>query len=296
MRLGSAVRQLVSPSQFLHPAMLQTLNPLRYGREAWTLTGVHTAASFLRHGPYDILHCQFGNLGPLAERLVAMRAVRAKLVTSFRGHDLTAAVAARPQRYRDLFRNGHLFMPVSKSFRDRLLDLGVPAHRIAVHHSGIDVRRFSFSPRIAPNDRAELLMVGRSTEKKGHECALEAFAKVIAAGRDAKLAIIGDGEIQGALCERCGSLGVAKRVFFWGSRSQEEVVSTVHSSHLLLAPRVTAGNGGMEGIPNVSKEAMATGMPVLTTLHSGILALVAHGVSGVLVPERDLDTLASSLI
>lgn len=295
-RLGSAVRLLSRREHLLHPAMLDAVNPLKHGREAWALGRVHTTASFLRCEPYDILHCQFGGHGPLAERLISRGAVRAKLVTSFRGNDLTASVAARPHRFKDLFRNGHLFMPVSQNFRDRLMAYGVPPERIVVHHSGIDVRRFTFSARQAPQGPVELLLVGRLTEKKGHVYALEALAKVIETGRDARLTLIGDGELRGALRERCSDLGIGNRVVFRGSCSQEEVISVMQSSHLLLAPSVTAATGGQEGIPNVLKEAMATGMPVVSTFHSGIPELVLHGISGLLVPERDSDAIASSLI
>lgn len=173
---------------------------------------------------------------------------------------------------------------------------GVPPERIVVHHSGIDVRRFTFSARQAPQGPVELLLVGRLTEKKGHVYALEALAKVIETGRDARLTLIGDGELRGALRERCSDLGIGNRVVFRGSCSQEEVISVMQSSHLLLAPSVTAATGGQEGIPNVLKEAMATGMPVVSTFHSGIPELVLHGISGLLVPERDSDAIASSLI
>ena len=66
-------------------------------------------------------------------------------------------------------------------------------------------------------------------------------------------------------------------------------------AELLMAPSVTAANGDKEGIPMVLMEAMAQGLPVLSTLHSGIPELVQNGESGALVPERDADALASAL-
>jgi colanic acid/amylovoran biosynthesis glycosyltransferase len=59
---------------------------------------------------------------------------------------------------------------------------------------------------------------------------------------------------------------------------------------------LTSDTGDQEGIPNVIKEAMAMGLPVLSTFHSGIPELVTDGVSGLLVPERDAASIADALV
>jgi colanic acid/amylovoran biosynthesis glycosyltransferase len=259
------------------------------------LTQIHTAASYLEAEPYDVLHCQFGTLGPAGERLVALGSGRTKLVTSFRGNDLTCHLAVRPRYFVDLLRRGDLFMPVSEDFRDRLLALGIPNDRIVVHRSGINLRRFAFSPRQAPQGATELLFVGRLTEKKGLTYLLDAFSMLVGAGRDVKLTVIGEGELGPMMRAQCNDLGIADRVVFFGGGTQEQVVSALQRSHILVAPSVTAANGDQEGIPNVLKEAMATGMPVVSTYHSGIPELVEHGVSGLLAPERDPAALAALL-
>jgi colanic acid/amylovoran biosynthesis glycosyltransferase len=66
-------------------------------------------------------------------------------------------------------------------------------------------------------------------------------------------------------------------------------------SDVLLAPSVTDAAGDKEGIPVTLMEAMASGLPVVSSRHSGIPELVAHGVSGLLAPERDVEALASAL-
>ncbi|HEY6104105.1 MAG TPA: glycosyltransferase, partial [bacterium] len=77
---------------------------------------------------------------------------------------------------------------------------------------------------------------------------------------------------------------------------QGEIRRLLEGAHILLAPSVTAQDGDQEGIPNVVKEAMATGMPVVSTRHSGIPELVQDAVSGFLVAERDVDALAERLV
>lgn len=312
--LGSRLRHLPVPSNGWHRlagvlpmlvrakgarlAMLDTLNPMRYGSSAWKAVRIYTAASFARSGPYDVLHCQFGQHGPLAERLVTLGAVRgARLVTSFRGFDLSTDVPARPSRYRKLFRNGDLFLPVTNDFRERLLAHGVPAERVSVHRSGINLQRFQFEPcrPPVPGEQARLLFVGRLTEKKGLAYVLEALTQVLGRGRNCILEVIGDGALLPRLRAQCADLGIENFVSFQGSQTQKEIVQAMRKAHVFLAPSVRASNGDQEGIPNVLKEAMAIGVPVVSTWHSGIPELIEHGVSGLLAPERDAEALAALL-
>ena len=67
------------------------------------------------------------------------------------------------------------------------------------------------------------------------------------------------------------------------------------NSDILLAPSITAHDKDQEGIPVVLMETMAMGLPIISTLHSGIPELVQDGISGYLVPERDVDALAEKL-
>ena len=68
------------------------------------------------------------------------------------------------------------------------------------------------------------------------------------------------------------------------------------NSHIFILPSITSANGDKEGIPNVLKEAQATGMPVISTYHAGIPELVLNGRSGYLVKERDTNGLSERLI
>jgi len=80
-----------------------------------------------------------------------------------------------------------------------------------------------------------------------------------------------------------------------GWKNHDEIIQLLDETHILVAPSITAKSGDQEGIPNVVKEAMAMGIPVVSTLHGGIPELVDDGVSGFLVPECDADAIAESL-
>ncbi len=286
-------------SEGWHPAVIDALDP-RGGRRALSLVNAYTALSFVRQAPYDVLHVQFGNLGPQAARLVARLKTRTALVTSFRGADATKHLRADPGAFQHLFRNGQLFLPVSDDLRQRLLAAGAPSERTRVHYSGIDLKRFEFSERTTSEDEpVRLLFVGRLVEKKGVRFALEAFARVAdalsAGGREVKFVLVGTGPLEAELKRMAGELGVSGAVEFLGALQQDGVAREMSRSHVLLAPSVTAASGDKEGIPTVIMEAMASGMAVLSTQHGGIPELVADGVSGFLVPEGEVAALTDRL-
>ncbi|MBX3301839.1 MAG: glycosyltransferase [Nitrospira sp.] len=90
-------------------------------------------------------------------------------------------------------------------------------------------------------------------------------------------------------------MSLERQVKLLGWKTHEEVKILLEDSHVLVAPSLTSAGGDEEGIPNAIKEAMASGLPVIGTFHSGIPELVTDGVSSLLVPERDPASLADAL-
>jgi colanic acid/amylovoran biosynthesis glycosyltransferase len=112
---------------------------------------------------------------------------------------------------------------------------------------------------------------------------------------DVEYRVLGDGPLRERLTGLAEQLGVADRVTLHGRHGQEKVRGALEESDVLVAASVTAADGDEEGIPNVLKEAMALGLPVVGTRHAGIPELIEDGVSGFLVPERDAAALAAAL-
>ena len=267
------------------------------GRQNLNLRFMYAILAIADRGNYDVIHCQFGTLGPLALTLKRLHATDGKIVTSFRGYDISRAIRNDPSIYNKLFQEGDLFLAVSKNIRDKLLAAGCPSEKIVVLHSGIDCARFRFAEhQKGLLEQVKVLSIGRLVEKKGLEYAIEAVANVHKTGRNLHYSIVGDGELRNDLEKKIADCRIQDLVDLFGWQDHNSVTRILSEAHIFITPSVTADDGDQEGIPNVLKEAMATGLPVLGTLHSGIPELVEDGVTGCLVPERNVEALTDSLI
>jgi colanic acid/amylovoran biosynthesis glycosyltransferase len=250
----------------------------------------------VRNGVYDVIHCQYGTLGRRFIRLKIAGELKSRFITSFRGHDLTQEACTVQGYYDELFSHGDLFLPVSEDLKQRLIVLGCPEDRITVLHSGIDCSKFEYCEREAvAGGPVQLLTIARLVEMKGVCYGVRAVAKLIQSGKNIRYAIVGDGPLKEDIARLIRELNVENEVELMGWQNHERVMHLLQHAHILLAPSVTAANGESEGIPNAVKEAMAVGLPVVSTHHSGIPELVEDGISGYLVPERDVGQLAQRL-
>ena len=226
-----------------------------------------------------------------------LKLIQGKLCTVFHGYDLTGYLQTEGDHaYDKLFQQGELFLPISDRWKQKLIDLGCPPEKIQVHHMGIDCEKFTFVPRQMPtNGVIQLVTVCRLVEKKGVEYGIRAVAQLRDRYPKVQYTIIGDGPLTAALKMLVAELKISDIVHLVGWKQRDEVIEILNQSQIFLAPSVTACNGDQEGIPVALMEAMAMGMPVISTFHSGIPELVEDGISGYLVPERDVDGLTDRI-
>lgn len=290
---------LAIAKSYQEPHVFLLLNFFRHGKPAYTFRWLYTAVAMLEQEPYDIIHAQFGTLGSTALALRCLRACStAKVITHFRGIDITRFVQEKGENvYKELFKEGNLFLANCDFFRQKAIQLGCEENKILVHGSGIDCNKFAFKPRQLPDGSPiRIATTGRLVEKKGVEYAIRAVASVLKAYPDTQYFIVGDGPLKESLLDLTKKLGIVHAVKFLGECTQEELTHLIDSCHIFVAPSVTASNGGDQDAPvNTLKEAMAMGLPVISTFHGGIPELVEDGVSGFLVPERDSGAIADRL-
>jgi glycosyltransferase involved in cell wall biosynthesis len=190
-----------------------------------------------------------------------------------------------------------LVICVSEDLHARCLECGVVPQRCVLIENAIDTdefRRGASSPALArqalglPPDRFLIGAVGRLSPEKGFDILIRAVAAMQAAGRDAGLVLVGDGEEEPRLRALIAELGAADRIRLLGYR--------LDVRDLYQAMDVFALSSYREGLPNVLLEAMALEVPVIATRVAGIPRLIQDGENGLLVEPGAADALADGIL
>ena len=279
-----------------------TLNLLKMSedsKQAISLRNLYAAAPLILHkkSNYDIIQCHFGLNGLKGLMLRQLNVLQGKLVITFHGADVSKQLQTYGDNiYDPLWSNGDLFLPISEYWKNKIIALGCDKNKILVHHMGIDCDRFSFEPRSLQSDQTiRLISVCRLVEKKGMQYSIRAIAKLVETYKFIEYNIVGDGFQYEYLKNLIYELNAEKYINLVGWKKQDEVVKILRSSDIFIAPSITTSDGDQEGIPVAIMEAMAMGMPIVSTLHSGIPELVQDEISGFLVPEKDVEILCTKL-
>jgi colanic acid/amylovoran biosynthesis glycosyltransferase len=276
--------------------ILQSLNFFKYGNHSLSLILFYEILPLLQRKPYDIIHAHFGPYGIKALAMKDIGALNGKLVTSFHGNDTSAYLQKHGnQIYSQLFSKGDMFLPISHYWGKKLVEIGCNNQKIRVHHMGIKCETFKFRLRKPDERKIRILSVARLVEKKGIKYGIKAVSILLKKNYNIKYQIIGDGPLKGELQTLIEKLDLRDRVELLGLKHRKEVINILEETDILLAPSITTSDGDMEGIPIVLMEAMAVGIPVISTIHSGIPELIQDGQTGFLVPEKNIKMLSEKI-
>jgi sugar transferase (PEP-CTERM/EpsH1 system associated) len=189
------------------------------------------------------------------------------------------------------------YIPVSRDL-DRWLQevVGIPAAKRRLIDNGVDTERFRPAPVAGdvqepwqdPNAFV-IGTVGRLQDVKHHAGLIEAFAllRKMLPEHQQRLVLVGDGPLRARLEQQIASAGLQDCVFLAGARS--DVAPAMRSLSLFALSSIA------EGTPVTMLEAMASGLPVVSTAVGGIPDLVVDGATGSLVPARDPQAMAEAL-
>jgi colanic acid/amylovoran biosynthesis glycosyltransferase len=198
--------------------------------------------------------------------------------------------------YQALFKQADTLLPISHFWRQRLHSWDAPLDKTLVHRMGVSLDDFSFSPRsFGQQGVLRVIQVGRLVEKKA---ILDTIQAVVNAKHqiDLHLTVIGDGPLMQEALMLIKLHRAEHYIKMLGSQSQTEVQKKLDQSDIFMLPSVTASNGDMEGVPVALMEAMAMGLIVISTQHSGIPELIDDKVSGFLANERSPAELCDILL
>lgn len=187
------------------------------------------------------------------------------------------------------------FIAISHAIKEDLLDMQIPADKIQVIHSGLDVSKFSSEQNPdkireqfgLASDRLTFTMVARLHPVKGHRYFLQAARQIMDAGIKAQFLLIGEGIDRPELEAQVKELGLDSVVHMPGYYRQVEDVYGI--TDILCVPSL------MEGLGLVILEGMYFGVPVIASRVGGIPELIEDGKSGILIPPADAGALFAAM-
>ena len=252
----------------------------------------HYLSRFLKENRIDLIFANYGPSG--AELAPVAKAFGIPMVVHFHGFDASiySVLDKYKEGYRQLFEVASKIIVVSEEMKGDLLRLGAPEEKLVKITYAPHARFLDLKPK---HQDSQLLAIGRFVEKKAPYLTLMAYKLAKEKCSNLRLKMVGDGELLSVCKDICRSLNIYD-VEFLGVQSPAEIADLMESSFCFVQHSKQAVNGDKEGTPVAILEAMASGLPVISTRHGGIPDVVSHGVNGYLVEEGDVVKMADRIV
>ncbi|HEY5651416.1 MAG TPA: glycosyltransferase, partial [Acidimicrobiia bacterium] len=166
--------------------------------------------------------------------------------------------------------------------------------KVRLIYHGLDLDSYHPRRELA-GTRRTILAVGQLKEKKGFRYLVDACRILESGGYDFECEIIGEGPLRSRLEAQIQDLGLDDRVRLLGALDHQDVIEHMRGACVFALPSIVTADGDRDGIPNVILEAMAVGLPVVSTRVSAIPEVIIEGETGSLVEPRDPESLATAL-
>ncbi len=226
------------------------------------------------------------------------------MIVSCYGYDVSRFPRESDENMRHLkklFETAEYFLAMSEDMKNDMQLLGCPPVKIMVHHIGVDINRFAYRESKTDTEKVVFLYVCDFSPKKGVPILVEAMATVCKAHPEARLRVIGMPKWRGAPIKQQAEkmirdMGLQNMIDLVGVVNYYNMPKEYADADLFVLSSKTDKEANKEGIPAVILEAMATGLPVISTRHAGIPEVVIDDITGYLVPEDDTSHLARTMI
>lgn len=243
-----------------------------------------------------ILHVHFGYHG--IKSIGLKKCLNIPMVCSFYGNDVYKWPNQKKCciKLQKLFKEAEQILALGPYMKEHLIELGCSEQKICIQHLGVSVDSIKYKPReYHDSEPLRFLIASSFVEKKGIDIVLNAL-KFIEEDIDFKLDIIGDGHLKSYILQLIRELKIEDRVKLHGYQPYSYFIDLAYQCHIFLQASKTAANGDKEGTPMSLVDAMATGMPVISTYHSDIPEIVKDGENGFLAEENNVEDFSNAIL
>ena len=263
----------------------------------YVAAGSLAAARLARSGRFGVLHVHW----PIPHGVIGLAAKQASglpLVSTFHGVELTWTARKMPflrPFLRHLIRKSDA-VTANSSHTERLIREVAPKHVVRIPFgAALEPTGSARDASTAPASGAfRLLFVGRLVERKGLRHLLDALAG-LRSRRPVRLDVVGDGPLRAALEQRVAELGLQEVVRFRGFVPDRELSAAFAQADAFVLPAVEDSKGDVEGLGVVLIEALMHAVPVIASESGGIVDIIRHERTGLLVKPGDAGALADAI-
>ncbi|MHC4620638.1 MAG: polysaccharide pyruvyl transferase family protein [Planctomycetota bacterium] len=252
---------------------------------------------FFQSQAVRLVHVHFANSA--LEVLPLTRELGIPLLVTLHGSDVyrLGRLPGYMLRYHALFRHASRFLAVSSAIRNEVIRMGCPPEKVHTHYIGAPLSTFQYQERVLrPPNVVRFLNVSNFSPFKGIPVLVRAFGQVHSVLPTSELLLVGKGEEMEACRGLVSELRLEEAVRFVGPLPPQGISQLMHQCHILVHPSVIAHDGAREGLPSSLMEAMATGMPIISTRTGGITEIIVDGKTGCLVEQKNENQLAEQMI
>jgi len=243
----------------------------------------------------DVVIAEYGNTG--VQVLKSCIHSHIPLIVNFFGYEAAEhrILQLYKQGYHRLIDHAYAITSVSESIKKTLhKEIGLPTEKIQVNYPGATLREQELKKNISK--KPVFIAIGRFVEKKAPHKTIFAFQKVQQQIPEAKLQFIGDGILLDACKDIVAAMQLEEHVAFLGAVAHEELEQYMAEAIACVQHSIRPVSGDMEGTPVVVLEAMAAGLPIVSTRHAGIKEVVVEGECGLLCDPGDINQMAQQMI
>lgn len=281
--------------------LINSLNFYKFGKDVLNLQYFYRALLFSEQNVFDIIHCHFGPIGHDVVQLRRMGLIKGKIVTSFHGYDFqNKDVLDEYEQYKQLFQYGDGFIANSNFTFKSLVALRCNLRKLSIIPVSTSSKIFNLKNRRKDEGGSffKILTIARLEEVKGVEYAIRAIHQLVKNHhiKDFVYNIIGSGSLEDDFKKLVEDLQINDKVNFLGSKTQDEVLNFLLDANAFLLTSITTKAGAAEAQGLVLLEAQAAGVPVVASRTGGVSDSLIDGETGFLVPEKDVDAIASSIM